>query len=569
MEKKSEDFQPSVNVAKEFKEISWDFGNPLEIFREAIHNSYDWGATEVKIDVGAEEIDGEKKLVIEITDDGQGMNLNQIRQNFWDLGNSASIDEANNIGEKGHGTKIYLRSEKVEVTTYCEDKCYIASCLNPFKALNNGEVHTVRLKHLPNTNGYKGTKIRIVGYNLNEKKAFTFDQIKDYLKWFTIVGTVKNEFIELKDERLKNFQVFLKSFNEENFKSISIGHSFPEETKDINSLYDEYGNDAYGMYVRKFQLSGELEESPDVHYDIVIYIEGQKAKESINPLLKRRGVRAKVGSYRSQDRYGIYLCKDFIPIERKNEWVSGFGGGSNAVLLLHGFINCQDLKLTANRGTVANTNPKILRQLQGVVKNFIDEIDVIMYEEGLYELNKIIKFEKTKNMEIAEYRRRQEKIRQKKILKIDGRTYFEPDNEAELFGFFMSLYSQKPEWFPFEPIDYNTSTGIDMLAYSKDGGVSVFDSEFYYVELKHILRKSFNHTFNNIRWLLCWNKDENIRNNSVIHSTAEDSNRNFQIHNEANGEKKYFLDTPSTHIKIEVIILEEILKSNGFVFEHQ
>ena len=37
---------PKVNESAEFLEIASDFGDPLELFRGALHNAYDWGATE-------------------------------------------------------------------------------------------------------------------------------------------------------------------------------------------------------------------------------------------------------------------------------------------------------------------------------------------------------------------------------------------------------------------------------------------------------------------------------------------------------------------------------------------
>ena len=44
-----ESITPRVNESAEFLEIASDFGNPMELFREALHNAYDWGATTFKI----------------------------------------------------------------------------------------------------------------------------------------------------------------------------------------------------------------------------------------------------------------------------------------------------------------------------------------------------------------------------------------------------------------------------------------------------------------------------------------------------------------------------------------
>ena len=43
------EIKPQVNAEAEFLEIASDFGNPLEIVREAISNSIDAGASLIKI----------------------------------------------------------------------------------------------------------------------------------------------------------------------------------------------------------------------------------------------------------------------------------------------------------------------------------------------------------------------------------------------------------------------------------------------------------------------------------------------------------------------------------------
>ena len=107
-----EEISPEVNAEAEFFEILNDFGDPLELVREAISNAIDWHATRMKISFSVENIEVRKKLVITLDDNGSGMNYDVIRKDFWGLGFSPSRDRDDTIGEKGHGTKIYLRSEK-------------------------------------------------------------------------------------------------------------------------------------------------------------------------------------------------------------------------------------------------------------------------------------------------------------------------------------------------------------------------------------------------------------------------------------------------------------------------
>ena len=113
---------PEVNKAREFLEIAGDFSNPLELVREAISNAFDWGAKNIRLDFREIRDKRNKPLLkIEIIDDGEGMDKEGL-QSFFDLGNSmarAKKKDGQNdtIGEKGHGTKIYFDSDKVEVFT--------------------------------------------------------------------------------------------------------------------------------------------------------------------------------------------------------------------------------------------------------------------------------------------------------------------------------------------------------------------------------------------------------------------------------------------------------------------
>ena len=91
---------------------------------------------------------------------------------------------------------------------------------------------------------------------------------------------------------------------------------------------------------------------PEIKYQAVFYVEGTKVKYEYNPMIRRSGYTAPEGSYTIQDRYGIWVCKDFMPIKRVNEWITSKG---TEYTKLHAFINCQGLRLPANRGSFENT----------------------------------------------------------------------------------------------------------------------------------------------------------------------------------------------------------------------
>jgi len=83
MDENWQQINPQVNPEAEFSEIVNDFGNPLELLREAISNSIDAGASWVEIEFEVKEIDGTQKSVIKIADNGSGMTENIIVRDFW------------------------------------------------------------------------------------------------------------------------------------------------------------------------------------------------------------------------------------------------------------------------------------------------------------------------------------------------------------------------------------------------------------------------------------------------------------------------------------------------------
>ncbi len=170
------EIEPDVNSNAEFFEIVNDFGNPLEIIREAVSNSIDWKADYMKISFDVETINGTKRLVIRLSDNGLGMTEQVLKTSFWGLGHSDSrkLKEAgdkNIIGEKGHGTKIYLRSEEVQVKTKTSDGIFESICKNPYKSLSNHTLHQPQIRQIENflDDQKSGTEITVIGYNDNAK----------------------------------------------------------------------------------------------------------------------------------------------------------------------------------------------------------------------------------------------------------------------------------------------------------------------------------------------------------------------------------------------------------------
>ena len=551
---------PKVNQSTEFLEIASDFGDPFELFREALHNAYDWGATVFSIDVFMEPIDGKDTFIIEMTDNGSGMSKDVLSYNFWNLGDSASKNDNSKIGEKGHGTKIYLRSNKIIVHTSDGSKSYESICEGAFKALSNNKIHTpqVRESDVPYE---KGTWIRIEGYNLNDYdfSMYTQDVIKDYLYWNTKIGSIETQFSK---NQPPDFKVRLKALNSDQFEELSFGHPFAPENNDINQLFKIHEEDAADYFVKKYVYEDEtLKSRPDIKFDAVIYVEGDEAKRAYNPMLRKRiGKGSKPGAYKVSDRYGIYLCKDYVPIQRVNDWVSGFGTGSNSVVMLHGFINCQKMKLTANRGTFANTDASVLKDLKSRFEEILNEIEEDLYKNNINTIKQWQVEAKTDAIETTAFKTRTDLIRKKDYFEINGRTFLEPRNEAELYGLFMSLYSLYPDSFDFEPLDYDASIGVDLVARNKTTS-KIADCDYWYIELKYKLGATiFNHSFKNIRYIVCWCLADKVKDGTILESSVEGENRVLKIEEDDNGKKHYFLVKKGAPIRIEVIQIKNFIE---------
>lgn len=549
-----EKFTPKVNESAEFLEIASDFGNPLELFREALHNAYDWGATIFKIKVFVEAIDGQDKLVIELSDNGDGMSKDTIVNHFWNLGDSKSRSRKDAIGEKGHGTKIYLRSDRVLVKTNDGNASYESRCIGAFSCLNSGNVHMPEVRE--SSQEYpKGTSIRIEGYNNNQRAQLKQGILKDYLYWYTVLGTVENQF---PSRKMKEFKVYLQALDQEEPEELTMGHPFAAVNSNINALFEAYGEEAADYYVKKYIYANQtLETMPEIRFDVVIYFEGDEAKRAYNPMLRMKK-NASNGTYKVSDRYGLWLCKDFVPVQRINEWITSFGTGSNSFGLLHGFINCQKLRLTANRGTIANTNAQIISELRKAVQKIMDEINIDLYKHDVMTLRKWRDEERTREFEEAAFKKRKELVTQKQYFIDKGRIFLVPRNEAELYGTFISLYTLHSEDSEFEPLDYDESAGIDLLARNKSDN-RIADCEFWYIELKYQFGATeFNHSFSNIRHIVCWELSPKVKDGSILKTSVEDQTRTLHIiPNNEGGMNTYYLDSDNALIKIKVLCLKE------------
>lgn len=542
---------PTVNAAQEFIEIANDFANPLDLVREAISNSFDAGATDIRLEFRVDEIHGEKTFVVSIADNGSGMDAQRL-QSFFDLGNSTRRGDPASIGEKGHGTKVFFNCAKLSVDTQRDGVRLHATLDAPFRKFHAREIPIVNVAASASETQAGGTSILIYGYNNNRRDRFTHARLRDYILWFTKMGSIERQF---GSELFNEVRIHLKGLDTDEFETIGFGHIFPDESPSVSELFDTYTVQAPDFYCRRMTRTGSLPHHPEIRYKAVISVEGKKVKYQYNPMLRRPGYAAPDGSYTVQERYGFWLCKDFIPIQRKNEWITTKG---TEFTKLHAFLNCQSLKLTANRGSVENTPAEILEDIERVVRALYQEIaegnewlELGFLEDEADSYNTVEK--ERKNFHI-----RVDKVNRANVALVDNVPLVEPKRESGVHALVLQLMLLKPGLFPFVILDYDTHEGIDVVVKSADN-VAVGKSRLYYVEFKYALSTTFNHSFDNLHSVICWDTD--LKNgNTVRDINREERKLAIVSPSDPKDHTRYFLDNPRKAHRIEIFVLKDYLR---------
>ena len=558
-------FVPEVSQEAEFLEIAKDFTNPLEAVREAISNSFDYEAKRIEISFLIDRTYGEGNLIAIFKDNGKGMDKDGIRA-FFDLGNSMSRKDEGKMGEKGHGTKVFFRCEEIVLETIGPDKIKRRAVMQkPFHNLCEGKIPRVNVEENVDLGISLGTCIKLVGFNNNRAKFFTHEQLKDYILWFTKFGSFEMEF---GIKKYKDMKLHLKGIDKKKsgeFEILKFGHIFAVETSDMNVLFDQYETDAPKYFAKKWIKTGNLKNNPDCSYQAVFAIEGDLAKRKYNDMISRQGKQNKEGMYKVTDRYGLYLCKDFVPVERTHGWL---GAKSTDHLKFHAFINCQGFYLTANRGSVKNTPQPILNDIREIAEEIRREIIESDEYNNMEFLEEEAQGAETAIKEEKEYKRRMSYIKDQKTTTYKGVNLIQPRQESGVFALLTQMTVLEPDCFPFQILDYDTKSGIDVLARTSEG-VPVGKGEIRYIEFKYMLSREINHTLRHLYAIVSWDLHPSLKKDPTVEDIG---NKKARLKIESPDKKgewtRYYLDVVKSTTKIEVFILKEYLKERyGISFE--
>ena len=533
-------FLPEVKDCSVFKEIALNTVNQLEILREAISNSDDANADKICITI---ERDSVGDFMITIQDNGEGMTIDEIHK-FFNLG--FSHKQFNKIGEKGLGTKIFYKSNEIYIETNNKDgNSYSANMKNPWELLEQGCVPSYEIKEQKELIN-KGTKIIIKGYKVdNPEQFFNIESIKDYIQWFTIGGSFRNIFANnIKIRGLINNidaipQIIIDDKIHKKCEVIIAIHQFeePNENPIVNLEQLKYKRSSdysrpFGPFNRETNINGE-------YISVQVYgtVSGINARNKICCLKENET---------HKSRFGLYLCKDFIPCTKMDSLID-----TEDYEHYHIMANSQNFNLTSDRNHISNLDDLkikwVLNQIKDIVNTPIKPIaereyfDMIKKEEEDYEINK--KCERTiKNIDKI-YRMKDLDVYNLPILKI-------PRNEIETALLFVAILSNDStknyiKGYIDKIASYSAKLPTDMVCIDSEGKTSLVEVEF---KLGNFLKHK--HPVETVDYIVCWKIDI-------------DDNRAYKANNEScffvnDNENKYLA---FDYKNIYIIELKSIIDS--------
>ena len=115
----------------------------------------------------------------------------------------------------------------------------------------------------------------------------------------------------------------------------------------------------------------------------------------------------------------------------------------------------------------------------------------------------------------------------------------------------------EPEMFNFRVLDWNNAAGFDLLARDTTD-LEFDDAAKFYVECKHLLTGSFNHSLSNVRYIVCWDTD--LENEGIVTAIGGDVRRMvIKPRTLDNPRTQFFLSRDDAPNNIEVFVLKRLI----------
>lgn len=557
------------------RELSENKVSALEILREAISNAKDHNAQRIWIKTRKDQ---RNEVTLLIADDGDGMEDRQLAA-FWGVGASEKPAAQQSIGYKGHGTKLYFDCRRLSVATRSRpDHDWILSSLEMPHEADGAEVeqhplpdtHPLR-RELDEIDLAKGTLILIEELRF-EERADLLDRtkIESYCNWFTAVGDIRAglfatrldfhravasrdavlESLRQHEGALRPIEVRLRINGERSY--FPIGQGPTQRDRDFlkawpDDVREHAGSPGLLAYGHRFADehrsvgAGRMRDDTcsltltnpatwiiDDGIAVVIRLEGHRRQ--LDTYLEARW-QNHPGVYSFEERFGLWLCRDFIPITQRNDLLRRAldeASGQRLRFELGNlrnwqvFVNHQSFRPTANRNDVANKGPleaKIIDGLVGLLRDALKHKEFMAWVERMRKAT----FERRKERELKQMNDRLEDVQRWIETKtkddaidpidVNGLPELEdgysqllkaPRSEQELF-YVYGLLAGRFE-MPIHVIEYDASEGVDAIAKLRvpklvSGRLPLVRVEF---KLEVSAGSPIHHFFDAIDVIICW-----------------------------------------------------------------
>lgn len=564
------------------RELANNKVDALELLREALSNARDHGASNfwVRTVRGAPPT---LSIDIFVLNDGEGLSNDQLEA-FW--GGSASVKPPSGsaIGYKGHGTKLYFASRRLSVASRREGEAewnlttldnplesgataVEQSPLPPQHALNE-ELARVGLRDKT------GVGILVEGCQFPDAavRFMSRRSIESYVDWFTVLGDIRSglfrnrsefhETIFLKNElsRLRVHEsplipitVNLRVNGEVEYRPIGFGPNKPASQFLVPWKEDvvrwEKTNPGMAAFGHRFadhheaergarrvrddltalcltSVESFMDESP---YALVMRVEGQRRQ--LQWYLE--GSRQPVGGeYEFDERFGLWLCKDFVPIVQRNDLLQAaliratekvkkrLRFDLSRTRFWQVFVNHQALVLTANRNGMANTREHEEKIVNLVAERIAEALKEDSFREWIENLQQsVVHGRRSKEIEAMNQRAEEVTNWFKKsgadieptsvsgldLLADDASLRLpKPTNEQEVFHLYTVLSGRYR--VPLRVIEYDTRLGVDAIAQVVERKLFDAPRATARVEFKYQIQgnRAIGHFFDAIDAFVCW-----------------------------------------------------------------
>lgn len=565
------------------RELANNKVDALEMIREALSNARDHGARNVWVR-SVRGAPPTHSIDVFIINDGEGLNTDQLEA-FWGVSASVKPLGQNAIGYKGHGTKLFFASHRLSVASRREgeDTWNLTTLESPLESAETEvEQSTLPSTHLLSKElaavgilDKSGVAVLVEGCQFRDAPDRFMHRrpIESYCDWFTVVGDIRSgvfptraEFHDVLDKRrelsrlrvhespLVSMTVWLRVNGEDKYYPLGFGPNKPASHflvpwKDDSQRWEK-SNPGMAAFGHRFadhheaergsrrvrddltalcltSVDAFMDESP---YAVVMRVEGQRRQ--LQWYLE--GSRQPVGGeYEFDERFGLWLCKDFVPVVQRNDLLDvALARATEKVKkrlrfdlsrkrFWQIFVNHQALVLTANRNGMANVREHEERIVNLVSERIAAALKDDAFREWIENLQQsVVHGRRSKEIEamtdrVSEvtqwFQRGTNEVEPAnahgmKLLSSDASLRLpKPLNEQEVFHLYAVLSGRYD--VPLRVIEYDTRLGVDAIAQVIDR--KLFDPPKAYarVEFKYQVQgnRAVWHFFDAIDAFICWN----------------------------------------------------------------